>query len=329
MSTTAQRFDAFISNIQLTEKQIDDAITKHTGVRRTLHKAFYTTTSASKTAEDQMLEALGVAIDTVQLKKSYAEFEVAYKALSAYSTSLLVGSYGKNTDIAPPSDIDILFKMPLDRFTAYDTASYNGQSKLLQDVKKVLQQQYQTTDGMRGDGQVVVVPFASFPVEVLPAFEAPSGKFLYPDTHDGGSWKITDPKAEIAHLSSSNKRTKGNTIRLIKMMKAWKLYRGVKIKSLVIELHVVDFLNRWEHFDKSSTYYDWMVRDFLSDLLRYTNGSSLIPGLNERAYYGDAWKAEAERALTKATSACENEAGNYPTLATNDWKEIFGQRFNY
>lgn len=329
MSTTATRFDTFISNIQLTDPQLEDAITKHTGVRKTLHKAFYSTATSGKAAEmEQQLEDLGVAIDTAQLKKSYAEFEVAYKALSTYSTSLLVGSYGKNTEISPPSDIDILFKVPLERFNAYDTASYNGQSKLLQDVKKILQQKYTTTDGMRGDGQVVVVPFASFPVEVLPAFEAPSGKFLYPNTHDGGSWMVTDPKAEMENLRSSNKRTKGNTIRLIKMMKAWKYHKGVKIKSLVLELHAVDFLNRWQYSAESSMYYDWMVRDFLADLLAYANGSAPIPGLTERAHYGDSWKAAAERALKFAKSACDNET-NYPALATTDWKEIFGPRYPF
>jgi hypothetical protein len=194
-------------------------------------------------------------------------------------------------------------------------------------VKQVLQKTYSQTN-IKGDGQVVVVPFTSYRVEVLPAFKI-NGKYIYPDTHDGGSWRFTAPVAEKQHLQESNKRSKGNTIRLIKMIKAWKHYCSVPIGSLVIELRAVNFLDGWEYFDKSSMYYDWMVRDFFTELLKYGNSSCQIPGIEERKHYGDAWKSKAETAAARSSLACEYESSEDYIAATNEWKKIFGERFWY
>src|SRR5690606_24768365 len=70
----------------------------------------------------------------------------------------------------PPADVDILFLMPASVYYRYDQYQGNGQSALLQDVRRVLQERYPTTEKIRGDGQVVVVPFSNgYTVELLPA----------------------------------------------------------------------------------------------------------------------------------------------------------------
>lgn len=321
MSSTAQRFDTFLSNLQLTEAQIRDAITKHRGVRKALHTAFYGDTTKSS---DYFSEAAYEA----ELVEAYKASVVTFKESSVYSTSLLVGSYGKNTEIAPPSDIDILFKMPIHLYTKYDKDPYNGQSQLLQDVKNVLRKAYPSTD-IRGDGQIVDVPFISYKVEVLPAFHSSGDQYLYPDAHNGGSWRVTNPKAEKLQISASNKRSEGNTIRLIKMIKAWKRYCAVPIKSLVIELRAVNFLQTYEYYNRSSMFYDWIIRDFFKELLKHTNGSCKIPGIEETIYYGDAWKTKAESAYSRAIKACEYESAEYGDSATLEWKKIFGSQFYF
>ena len=206
--------------------------------------------------------------------------------------------------------------------------TYNGQSQLLQDIKKILQKPYPRTD-IRADGQIVSVPFSSYKVEVLPAFKRQDGSYYYPDTHNGGSWKVTNPKAEMEYISNSNKRTKGNTVRLIKMTKAWKHYCNVPIASLVIELRAINFLKEWEYYDKGATYYDWMIKDFFSELIKYVNWHCKIPGIEETKYYGDAWESQARSALARSTKACEHEAKEDYIVATAEWKKIFGDRFHY
>ena len=318
MSTVAQRFNKFLQNLQLTQTQVEDAITKHTGVRSTLHSAYY---SAGKSA--------GIPFDYAsQLVRSYANYDVV-KESSTTSTSYLVGSYGKNTAIRPPSDIDILFIMPPELWTKYDNYNGNGQSRLLQDVKNVLLRTYHSTD-IRGDGQVVCVNFTSYAVEVVPAFATPYYDYYkYPDTNGGGSWCDTDPKAEKSALSESNSLANGNTIRLIKMMKAWKQECNVPLKSFGVELTVVDFLGTYSHARQSATYYDWMVRDYLEYLTNHSSSWYSIPGIGESYFLGSAWLSKAETAHSRAKKACAYESSNDHHSATLEWKKIFGNDFQH
>lgn len=292
MSGVGAKFDRFLANIQLTQSQLDDAITKHTGVRRTLHAAYH---------------------------------QDAYTG----STSLLVGSYGKSTAVRPPSDIDILFKMPAGSFDRYNSYSGNGQSQLLQDVKNALLKVYPSTD-IKGDGQVVVVPFASFTVEVVPAFARSTRDYYIANTHGGGSWKTTNPDEEMRQLTASNSRSQGNTVRLIKMLKVWKRTCNVPLKSLAVELMAAEFLSTWQYFDKSSIYYDWMLRDFFAFMPQRARSGALIPGTTEFLYYGDEWQSRAQSALARAKKACDYETNDKPEsdqLATAEWQKIFGDFF--
>lgn len=329
MSSVAQRFDKFLSNIKLTDAQIEDAITKHHGVRRALHEAYYTSTYKST---DMLREILVANVEFTAYKartiSSFSNEEVVLDEGYVYSSSLLVGSYGKRVAIAPPSDIDILFQMPWEYFQRYDSYAGNGQSQLLQDVKKVLQRAYPTTS-MRADGQVVIVPFSSYKVEVLPVFKLTDERYWFPDTNSGGSWRYTHPRAEMRNIRDSNKRANGNTVKLIKMIKAWKHYCSVPVASLVIELRAVNFLENWSYFDKGSMWYDWMIRDFFSELLKYVNSTCKIPGIDEVKHYGNAWESKAKTAAANSSRACELEStGNY-MAATTEWKKLFGSRFYY
>lgn len=318
MSTVSQRFTKFLSNLQLTGSQIDDAKTKHTGVRTALHNHYY---GSHKSA--------GILYNyAAELRSSYANYDVLAEKL-ATSTSYLVGSYGKNTAIRPPSDIDILFIMPPSEWSKYNGYWGNGQSRLLQDVKNVLLKSYPNTD-IRGDGQVVSVRFTSYAVEVVPAFAVDYvAYYKYPDTSSGGSWRDTDPKAEKTTLSESNKTNNRNTIKLIKMMKKWKKYCNVPLSSFAMELTVVDFLSTYAYSDKSETYYDWMVRDYLEYLIQHKSSSYAIPGISEWLYIGNSWLSRAETAYRRAIKACSYESNNEDRLATVEWKNIFGDDFEY
>lgn len=322
LATITQRFETFLSNIQLTDAQIQDAVRKHTGVRRVLHNRFYNT-AFQKSISD--IEELQVISETI---RAYKSFNVLLDENVPYRTSLLVGSYGKNTEIAPPSDIDILFEMPGDMYEHYNSRSYNGQSKLLQDIRNVLLAAYPRTE-IVGDGQVVTVPFVTYRVEVLPAFRLQSRAYYYPDTHLGGSWRITHPRAEKENLVASNNLTKGNTIRLIKMMKAWKAFCNVPIKSTGIELLAIGFFANWMYKDKTALYFDWMVRDFLEYMLRFVNGNLSILGVTESIALGDAWKSKVEVALARSKQACAYETDKKDSEAELEWKKIFGDRYYF
>jgi len=284
--TVAQRFETFLENIKITSEQSKDGETKHGGVRACLNKYYYNSTS-----------------ETVN--------------------SLLVGSWGKHTRIRPPRDIDVMFVLPYSVYQRLETRPGNKQSQLLQEVKSVLAKTYTTTT-MRADGQVVVVPFVSYAVEVVPAFKLDNGKYWICDTNGGGKYKTTDPDAEASALSTSDTNTVGKTRHLIRMMKKWQSYGTVPLKSFCIELLAADFLASWQYRDKTMVYYDYMIRDFLKYLIGKANGYVFVPGTSEFVLLSDGWKSRAESADARAVKACEYEAGNYPTLAGEEWQKIFG-----
>ena len=86
------------------------------------------------------------------------------------SHSLYVGSYGRNTAIDGFSDLDMIFQLPYAVYKQYDEYEGNGQSALLQSIKKSIEKTYSTTS-IRADGQVILVPFDDgITFEVVPAF---------------------------------------------------------------------------------------------------------------------------------------------------------------
>ena len=153
------------------------------------------------------------------------------------SNSLLVGSMGRNTAIKNNSDIDLLFILPQSIYEKYDNYDSNGQSSLLQELKNVLLARYPKTD-ISGDGQVVDIEFEKFTVELVPAFKQIDGGFLYPDTHDGGTWQIANPTKEIECANVMNNDSNGTYINICKILRSWKnansfIFSGILIDTLV------------------------------------------------------------------------------------------------
>ncbi len=239
------------------------------------------------------------------------------------ANSLIVGSWGKSTEIRPPRDIDILFLLPSMVFNRYEWILGNRQSRLLQEVKNVLQRSFPSTS-LRGDGQVVVVPFSSYSVEVVPAFLLQDGNYAICDTHQGGRYKVIDPVTEVASIRSSDTQTCGDCRNLIRMIKRWQDFRDVPLKSFWLELLAVEFLRTWNHAGKGTEYYDWMVRDFFAFISTRSCPLLVVPGTSELIYIGDDWKQKAWIAYDQAYTACRYEYLGLSWSAGQEWRRIFG-----
>ena len=286
-------FEKLVRDIQLPPASVADASGKHERVRRCLNKHYY-------------------ALD------------------SGTANSFVVGSYGKNTEIRPPSDVDVLFELPAEVRSRYQNRTGNVHSRLLQEVKNVLLGGFPTT-AMSGDGQIVSVPFTTYAVEVLPAFRTSDNMYVHADANGCGTWRTTHPRQETADLTASNRTTGGKTIHLVKLAKAWRAARGVKIKSFVLELAAVKFLAQWPHnlqsTDRQPTgygFYDWMMRDFFQWLQRQTNQSWWIPGVYDLVHTGDVWEPQARFTASAAERACAHYSAERPVSATTEWRNIFG-----
>lgn len=242
--------------------------------------------------------------------------------------SLYVGSYGRGTAIHV-SDIDMLYILPWNYYSKYDSYEGNGQSALLQAVKDSIKQTYPVTY-ISGDGQVVKVSFSDGVVfEVVPCFEKADGSFYYPDTHNGGSWKTTNPKPEINTINTWNNITNKNLRRLCRMIRAWKDNCNVPMGGLLIDTFAYRFLKDWEHKDKSFLYYDWMTRDFFKYLSERDDNQSYwtAVGSGQYIYSKGKFTAKAKTAYDNALIAIEKEDKGYSYTANYYWRAIYGTKF--
>jgi hypothetical protein len=142
-----QRFTQFQDNISLTPLQRIDGFKKHAGVANCLNRYYYDLASETE-------------------------------------NSFFIGSWGKDTAIRPPRDVDFYFLLPPSVYYRFEKHLWNKQSALLQEVKSVLIKTYSDTQ-MSADGQIVLVRFGSYSVEVVPAFSLQSGGYWICNTNNG------------------------------------------------------------------------------------------------------------------------------------------------
>lgn len=250
-----------------------------------------------------------------------------YNSTSETAHSFYVGSYGRGTEIHS-SDIDMLLQLPYETYTKFNSYSTNGQSALLQEVKKVLEKTYSVTK-MKGDGQIISLPFTDgIDFEVLPAFLNKDGSYTYPNSNNGGSWKITDPKAEIKAISDMNSSCNNNLKRLCRMARAWKDKNSVAISGILIDVFAYNFISTWEYKDKSYLYYDYMSRDFFKYLSERDKTQTLwrVMGSGRYISRSGSFESKALAAYNTSLEAISKEK-DYPTTAKSKWREIYGTKF--
>ena len=280
-----RRFSGFLSNLDLTPLQLADGWAKQGRVREVLNRHYWAVQS------DQ-------------------------------ANGFVSGSWGKGLQVRPPRDVDLLFFLPISEYQRFEQRAGNKQSQLLQDVKSVLERTWSETT-MRGDGQVVVVRFASTPVEVLPAFALNDGTYLICDTRDGGRYIQTAPHNEIEALDVSDSANAGATRRLIRMVKQWQRHCNVPIKSFQLERTAIEFLRQWP-YNRDLLWVDWMLRDYFSYLVSRAGSSFVMPRTNATVALGNAWESKAQTAQVASARAFDYEHDNENILAGMEWQSIFG-----
>lgn len=242
--------------------------------------------------------------------------------------SLYVGSYGRGTEIWT-SDIDIIVELPYATYKKFDAYTTNGQSALLQEVKAVLQKTY-ITSHIKGDGQVIGINFSDgINFEIVPAFVNAKGSYTYPDTNNGGSWKVTDPKSEIDTMNSRNGETNKNLKRLCRMARAWKQKCNVPMSGILIDTLAYKFIGDWSYKDKSYLYYDYMSRDFFEYLKNLDKDQDywFAPGSQRRVWKTENFQSKAKIAYDNALSAITYESNNNAYSSKKKWREIYGTKF--
>jgi hypothetical protein len=241
---------------------------------------------------------------------------------------MYVGSYGRATDIVT-SDIDMIFILPSGLFAKYNAWQTNGQSGLLQAVAKSIQKTY-STSYLGADGQVIKLNFTEgINYEIVPVFDLVDDTFKFPDSNNGGSWKITNPRPEIKAIREADTKYNGNVRRLARMARAWKYNCDVPMGGLLIDTLAYNFMKAWNYSDKSFLYYDYLTRDFfkyLSEQNKEQNYWYAI-GSNQLIYRKGLFEAKAKKAYNLALEAIESFNKEYYFTAKLKWREIYGNKF--
>lgn len=246
---------------------------------------------------------------------------------SEITHSLYVGSYGRGTSIYT-SDIDIIVELPWSKYKKYDNYIWNGQSQLLQAVKRSLQKTYSSSQ-ISGDGQVVVIDFYNgIKFEIVPSFKKSDGSYVYPDTNDGGRWRYMDPKFQMDCFNLKNNLTNKNLKNLCRMLRAWNVNMNVCMSGILIDTIVYNFISSYKYADEPFVYYDWMSRDLFKYI--YDNSGKeywTMFGDGRRIYPKYTFKKEAKKAYELSLEAIDAYKNEYIYTWNSKWREIYGTRF--
>lgn len=283
---------------------------------------WFETFNAKLRMDDETVETISYRYKriTKQLNKDF------WNSDSDIYHSFYVGSYGRGTEIHT-SDIDMLFQLQYETYVQYNNHTGNGQSALLQAVKNSIEKTYQSY--LKADGQVVKIDFTDgINFELVPAFLNKDGSYTFPDSNNGGSWRITNPKPEIDEMTSANNKWNRNLKRLCRMARAWKERWSVPMGGLLIDTLAYNFLKDYQYKDKSYTYYDWMSRDFFEYLKNQKSDQEywLAVGSNQKVYSKGDFTYKALRCYNISLEAIQKEK-DYPTTAKSKWREIYGTKF--
>lgn len=244
------------------------------------------------------------------------------------ANSFYVGSYGRNTAIPSVSDVDLLYHLPVALYNQYNAHAGNGQSALLAAVRAALLSTYPNT-AIAGDGQVVVIAFSdNVKYEVLPAFVNDGGSYTFADSNGGGTWRVCDPKAEMAEFRNRDSSSNGNLVFLGRMVREWRNWNSVGMSGMLIDTLAFQFMETWAHRQQSFFYHDFMTRDFFSFLANQPSTQSYWRAPGSGAWvYGSGFQYKARQAELRALEAIVHQNKNEDWSAKQKYRGIYGPKF--
>ena len=242
-----------------------------------------------------------------------------------YLHCLQVGSYGRKTAIDGISDLDMAFELPWSVHDCFIQRQGNIQSQLLGEVRDCLKILYPSTT-IKADGQVVVVQFKNYRVEVLPAFIGKDGSYKFPDSNDGGSWKWCWPRDEIAAIQTVHYRSNRNLKHICKMVRSWKNHQGAPMSGMLIDTLCYNFfMDTTKYDDKGYASYPELVREVFDYIAnRPEQDYWLAPGSKDRVYPNGNFRPKARKAANKCQEALDSEKDSSKEKL---WKAVFGRPF--
>ena len=249
---------------------------------------------------------------------------------SSSSNRFYGGSYGRATAVDSLSDVDLLCVLPYSTYQQYDAYASEKQSKLLQAVRSALLLTYPNSS-ISVDGQIVKIPYVDgITFEIVPVFLNTDGSYTYPDTNNGGSWRLCKPKHETDTFSQRNRQCNRNLVELGRMVRAWRDANSVRMSGMLIDTLCWQFIETWAYKDKSFFYYDYLTRDFFKWMSDLDENQTYwrTPGSESFAWKGGPFHAKARAAHQISLSAIEHLVKSEYWSASQKYRSIYGNIFS-
>jgi len=230
---------------------------------------------------------------------------------------------GRFTAIKGISDLDMAYFVPESKRSSYKES---GPRSLLNDVRDSIKKTYSGSD-VKVDGQVVVVSFSNYVIEVLPCFKNDDDSLEFPDTNDGGRWRITKPLEEIKAFTEFDAETTGNLRNLCKMVRAWKNKAGLKMGGLLIDTLSYNFQKSNEEYNSGGySEYGKMMESFFSYIGGLPKEQKIYkaPGSNQNVHVKKSFQAKAKKAAKKCNKALDEDD---ECKRSKIWREVFGRAY--
>jgi hypothetical protein len=265
--------------------------------------------------------------ESEEVKKHRASIAACLESNFEMTRFFPTGSFGNGTSIQAYSDVDYFACIPTTNLKSNSVTT-------LQEVQKALNNRFKGTD-ISISAPAVKVRFgtdASESTEIVPADfikRDKDGNHIYeiPDRNSG--WMRSSPDAHNNYVYEVDKRLDGKVKPLVRLLKAWKYYYDVPIRSFYLEMRVAKYAYRQEFID-----YSWDLTNILKSL--WGNQFAAFKDLQGISGHISPCSSEAQRsdalsklntALGRAEKARQAEKAGQISDAFHWWNLLFAGKF--
>lgn len=237
------------------------------------------------------------------------------------------GSFGNGTGVRHHSDTDYFALLKAD-YVRKNSAT------VLRDIRESLEYTFPRTKNIKVKSLAVSVPFGRYESETLEITPCVfhgmiSGHraFRIPDGY--GGWLKSSPDAHNKYVREHDKRLNSKLKPLIQLVKSWKYYQNVPIKSFYLELFATRHLSNRRRLDLPSDLCKVLIKLYECELNEFDDPMCItlnIPACNtgqQRERSMSKLATAASRAI-KATDAAKR---NKIELAFDYWNKLFNNKF--
>jgi hypothetical protein len=237
------------------------------------------------------------------------------------------GSFGNGTSVRHHSDTD---------YFAVLKAEYVRKSSatVLRDLREALEYTFPRTRNIRVKCPAVSVPFGQYESETLEitpcvfhgmirghrAFRIPDG--------DGG-WLRSSPDAHNRYVREQDNKMDGQLKLLIRLLKAWKFYQNVPVRSFYLELFATRHLASRRRLDLPLDLYKLFIALYKHELDEFDDPMGVTLGLTacNTTPQRETTLSRLATATARATKAIEAQQRGKYDLAFDYWNKLFNYKF--